>query len=108
MGKVIKGGMVAVLVSSSYGAGWYSWNSDDEAILFDADIVKILIDCDNDPSSMDKKLIIDIAKDRYGDNYYGGVDGLRVEWVDEGCLFRIEEYDGAEELRIGYEDYIKA
>tara|TARA_R100000544_G_scaffold34170_2_gene20863 strand:+ start:789 stop:1115 length:327 start_codon:yes stop_codon:yes gene_type:complete len=108
MNKVVKDGQVAVLVSRGYGAGWYSWNNESEDILFDPDIVKILIDCDNDPSPRDKKDIVDVAESKYGDNYYGGVDGLRVEWVDEGCIFRINECDGAESLYTGYEDYIKA
>lgn len=107
MEKLIKDGKVAVLVSWGYGAGWYSWNND-KRMLFDVEIAEILVNCDNEPSKKQKEDIVSIAKSKYGDNYYGGVDGLCVEWVDEGCLFRVDEYDGAESLEIGYEDYISA
>ena len=107
MDKLKKDGKVAVLISRGYGAGWYSWCKNKE-LLFDVDIAKILINCDNEPSERDKRIIVEIATEKYGDDYYGGVDGLEVDWVDEGCLFRIDEYDGAESLHIGYEDYISA
>ncbi len=41
MEKVIRNGMVAVLVSPGYGAGWYSWN-DHKELLFHPKIVEMV------------------------------------------------------------------
>ena len=42
MEKVKRNGMVAVLYSPDYGAGWFTWNSDVEECIFHPEIVKMV------------------------------------------------------------------
>lgn len=92
MDKLIKDGMVAVLVSPGYGAGWYSWNRQ-EALLFDSILVQHVLDGDLD-------LAMERAKEICPDAYLGGGDQLVVEWIPVGAKFEIEEYDGFESLSL--------
>ncbi len=99
MDKVIRDGKVAVLVSSGYGAGWYSWNSSHPECLFHPEIVKVVEEDKIDQCSEE------FFEDLFGEDFYaGGRDGLYIEWVDEGSLFKISEYDGYE--RIEFHDNI--
>ena len=41
MHKVVKNGNVAVILSDSDGAGWYTWNRDFQELLFIPTIVSI-------------------------------------------------------------------
>jgi hypothetical protein len=91
--KLIIDGEVAVLVSHGYGAGWYSWNNE-ENLLFDPVIAQALLDDKSDEE------ITRIAAQRYPDVYLGGLDGLSVHWVPIDTKFRIEEYDGSECLMV--------
>ena len=91
MNKVIKDGKVAVLVSHGYGAGWSSWACDINC-LFDPDIVQLVLD------RASAETILQCACEKWPDNYWGGVDGLTVQWIPEGTQFRINEYDGAESI----------
>ena len=92
MKKYIKDGMVAVLYSPKYGAGWYSW-IDIKEVLFDPDIVQLVLD------DAEQKEIEKLAKQKWGDNnYYGGARDLEVMWIPEGTAFRINEYDGWESI----------
>lgn len=92
MNKVIRNGMVAVLVSPGYGAGWYSWNKDHPECLFDPTVVAWVEggkqgSCPN------------LAEMHGWDYFYdGGSDDLRIEWIPVGTAFRIEEYDGSERV----------
>ena len=92
MNKVIRNGMVAVLVSPGYGAGWYTCNTDFPECLYDPEIVKIVLgEAEGD--------IGEIVKNKFGDDFYsGGFDQLTVVWVPVGSRFRIAEYDGSESL----------
>lgn len=96
--KHVVDGKVAVLVSKGYGAGWSTWasNGEEVAVLFDDDIVKAVLKEDFD--EVDR-----ICHVKYPDFYTGGIDGLGVQWVEVGTLFRINEYDGAESLELFYE-----
>ena len=79
-------GQVAVAVSYGFGAGWSTWE---------------------DVSSMDKQfneLILaknwDEAKrlaEEFG-YYDGGLEQCKIEWIDKGTDFTIDEYDGNESL----------
>jgi len=100
--KMVKDGKVAVLISSGYGAGWYTWNSEHEGMLFDADMVAALLEGDKDK-------VCAIAEERYDDPYTGGIRDLAVVWVDQGDQFEVDEYDGSESLHvIGGREYITA
>lgn len=98
MEKLIVDGEVAVLVSHGYGAGWYTWEGNED-MLFDPVLAQMLLDGAGEDE------LEEVAKQRYPDQYLGGLDGLTVHWVPVGTAFRIEEYDGSEGLRIR-DDYI--
>lgn len=103
MNKIERDGKVAVLVSDGFGAGWSTWNSEHrETLCMDAEIVQAILDGA-------KMKAVEIAKQKCGDFYEGGIDGLHVEWVPKGCSFEIEEYDGVESLHvIGDREYMTA
>lgn len=92
MEKYKKNGLVAVLVSPDYGAGWYTWNDNCKELLFDPNIVQLILD------KVSKKEILEYCEKKYPDAYFGGIDGLCIHWVPEGTIFRIDEYDGYETL----------
>lgn len=93
MKKLIRNGKVAVLVSYGYGAGWSTWNPDvEEEMIFSPDIVKLVL------AGMDKNDIYDKARELWPNAYLGGIDGLTVEWIEEGTKFIITEYDGTESI----------
>jgi hypothetical protein len=94
MEKVIKNGKVAVLISHGYGAGWYSWNTEYEQLLFHPKLVEMV---EQDRNS---EITDEWVKENLGINIYtGGVDGLTIHWLPEGMAFTVEEYDGAESIR---------
>lgn len=98
MEKLIRNGCVAVLVSHGYGAGWYSWEHD-QNMLFDPILAEMLEDgraVDGDYVYF--REIEKVAGERYPDAFLGGLDGLAVHWVPVGSRFRIEEYDGNESI----------
>jgi hypothetical protein len=103
MKKMIRKGKVAVLYSTGYGAGWYTWNYDEGTdIVFDRDIVQAVLDKDFEKAK-------DIASKKYPNAYLGGVYNLKVAWIDKGSEFEIDEYDGAESIHvIGSRKYLKA
>ena len=103
-GKMIKeiGGLehVGVLVSTGYGAGWYSWNCENTDCLFEPEIVHIV------EAYKGKELpqniiteITTIAHRKWPDGYWGGADGLKVAWLPVGTQFTIDEFDGAENIQ---------
>lgn len=92
-GRVVRAGFVAVLYSPGYGAGWYSWHRKEE-LLFDPNIVQMVLEDRKDD-------IEDYVMAKYpneDDPYMGGADDLQIEWVPLGEKFRIDEYDGAENV----------
>ena len=86
-------GMVAVLYSPGYGAGWYSWSCNNEqGLLFDKEIVQAVLDKDVEKARQ-------IASDKYPDEYVSDQD-LAIEWVAPGDTFEIEGYHGHESVHI--------
>lgn len=96
--KVTRDGKVAVLVSYGYGAGWSTWCSDElsESAVFCPELVEWV----EGGKKGEPLLPADLA-----DEYQGGLPGVRIEWVDQGERFHIDEYDGAESLVILGPDY---
>jgi len=92
MDKVIRDGKVAVLYSPGYGAGWYSWHGNEE-LLYDPVIVGMV------ESKKHYTEIVAYCQERYGEqHYFSGAEDLRIEWIDIGREFRIDEYDGSESI----------
>lgn len=110
MEKYVKDGMVAVIYSPGYGAGWSTWNYEHEELLsMDKRIVERVLEVGHLTKEWLRENIPELA-DAY--IYDGGVntpdnfgDRPMIEWVPEGKPFRIHEYDGYEEVIVGYPDY---
>jgi hypothetical protein len=108
--RYIRDGQVAVLVSPGFGAGWSTWCEFDDrkAVTFDPWIVDILLsDQYNRKEKIDR--IYAHCAVKYPDMYMGGASDLTVEWIPQGTLFRIAEYDGSETIELKEaEDWIQA
>ena len=99
--KVIRDGMVAVLVSPGYGAGWSTWNSQhEEFMMFDASLVKAK------ESNLSKDEIAELLVTKFGEEYICvlGWDDTEIEWVPVDTRISIHEYDGSEGIQ--YLDHI--
>ena len=90
--KVIRDGAVAVLYSPGYGAGWYTWNSESPALLFDPELVR-LVEAGAPIDAIEAR-----AHEVYPDGYFGGARDLKIRWLPIGTQFRISEYDGSESI----------
>lgn len=93
MEKVIRGKLVAVLYSPEYGAGWFTWNDEHEELLFHPEIVKMVEE--------DRRADIpEWVKQNISDSVYtGGCRDLEIAWVPVGTLFKVDEYDGSEQIK---------
>ncbi len=91
--KLSEDGMVAVLHSPGFGAGWYTWNRELPQLAFDPAIVKYV-------ETQDWDQLKEYMELKYPDAYTGGMTDLKVTWLPEGTLFRINEYDGSESIEI--------
>lgn len=99
MKKLVREGKVAVLVSYGFGAGWYSWHEVKE-LLFDPRVVEMV----ENKASYEE--IEEYCEQVYGkENYYGGIEGLHVEWIPIQTMFQIREYDGAESIEYNEKEY---
>ena len=97
MEKLVVDGKVAVLYSPTFGAGWYTWNGDTPEIIFDPAIAKLVIEEKFDELETFLEL-------KYPKIYKGGMMDLEVQWIPEGTLFKIVEYDGAESIEYKEDD----
>ena len=97
MDKVIRDGKVAVIYSPGFGAGWYTWSDHHKPLLFDPEIVAAVEAGDADAAKARAEAV-------YPDGYYGSSDCLSIKWLDEGTVFRIDEYDGSEAVVIREDD----
>ena len=93
-------GEVAILYSPGYGAGWYTWNSENKEILTNPQLVQMVLN--DERSKITDSFMQKLLNTK--SFYSGGARDLQVEWMTEGQHFRIEEYDGSE--RILYKDDI--
>lgn len=82
-------GQVGVIVSPGYGAGFSTWAHDPQ-ICFDKDIIELVL---NDDMVKIAKLMVE----KYPKDFFS-CRQLRVEFLEPGTVFRINEYDGFEEL----------
>ena len=99
--RVIRFGKVAVIYSPQHGAGWYSWHRIEE-LLFDPELVDMI------ERGADAEEVEDYCRKHHDDEnkitYWGGVDDLAIKWIPEGSIFRISEYDGAEDIVLQDDD----
>ena len=93
MNKLVRDGMVAVLYSPDYGSGWYTWNANHPELLFDPAIVQLVEEDKWD----ELKTYVTL---KYPNIYEGGMWELKIAWIPEGAMFRINEYDGNESIEL--------
>lgn len=93
MNKLVRDGMVAVLYSPDYGSGWYTWNATHPELLFDPAIVQLV----EEEKFDELKTYVTL---KYPNIYDGGMWELKVAWIPEGAMFRINEYDGDESIEL--------
>jgi hypothetical protein len=102
MNKLVRDGMVAVLYSPDYGSGWYTWNQNHPEILFDPAIVQLV-----EENKWDELKTYVILK--YPKLINSGLEELKIAWIPEGTLFRVNEYDGDESIELKDDiDWFKA
>lgn len=94
MEKVIRKGKVAILISPGYGWGWYTWNTDHKELLFSPKLVKMV-----EQKKADKITNSWILKNLgLKDVCTGGAGDLIIHWLEEGTVFKVDEYGGSESL----------
>ena len=98
MQKKTVDGLVAVLYSPDFGAGWYTWHNIAE-LLFDPKVVDMVLE------KTSAETIELYCKAVYGDHYYAGSCDLEVAWVPAGTEFIIEDFDGNESIT--FKDKVK-
>ena len=98
MNKLNQDGKVAVLYSPGFGAGWYTWNYEHPEILFDPAIVKLV-----EKEKWDE--LATYVELKYPEIYTGGMRDLTIEWIPEGALFKVNEYDGNESIELKEGDH---
>lgn len=95
MKKVVRDGKVAVLYSPGFGAGWYSWNKEVPQCLFYPKIIELV--------EQEKTSQIDdeFCQELFGVSWFysGGASDLKIQWLEVGTHFNIDEYDGAESIQ---------
>lgn len=93
MEKVERNGLVAVVYSPTYGAGWHSWHGIDE-LLFDPGLVEMV------ESNTDGDKIEAYCREKYKRSKwcYMSCDGLEIAWLPKDSEFFIQEYDGSESI----------
>lgn len=97
MDKVVRDGKVAVLYSPGFGAGWYSWHHRPE-LVFHPRLIELVEQ--GRKREIDDELVAELLgiENDWEIPYIGGTDDLKITWLDEGTVFRIDEYDGAESI----------
>ena len=101
--KLERNGLVAVLVSPDYGAGWSSWADEQERelMLFDPDIAQAVLAHENNPVKTQMvRDIQQVVELKSYQSYTGGLEQLRVVWMPKGAQFRVTEYDGSEGIEL--------
>jgi hypothetical protein len=107
MDKVIRNGEVAVLFSPGFGAGWYTWNTEHPAMLYDPVVVKWVEE--DKPSGEARTRLEATLEEKYPGCYLGGLDDLDIRWVPVGSRFVVDEYDGSESVVVEQEfDWVVA
>ena len=89
-------GLVGVMVSPGFGAGFHTWNYIPE-LCFDKDIITMILE---------DKPIIEIEEftvdkySKYDGDYVStiGLGSVEIVWLEQGTQFIFEEYDGAESI----------
>lgn len=88
MKKLVRDGLVGLLISPGYGAGWSTW-ADEEMrsfLLFDSELLE----------AFEQGTHITFLGKKFPESRFIGTEDLVLKWIPEGTKFYIEEYDGYE------------
>ena len=95
--RLIRDGHVAIIYSPGFGAGWSTWNIEDNGygqdLIFDPGLADLIL---NGKSQDQIEAYVAL---KWNGVYTGGLQEARVEWVAQGTEFKITEYDGSESLQ---------
>ena len=97
--KYIRNGQVAIAYSPGYGAGWSTWESNQELVetlIFHPDIINMILS--NKQSEIDNDWLVEHFGEEFKNVYCGGVSNLSIKLIPVGTQFRIDEYDGSESV----------
>lgn len=89
--KKISNGYVAVVIQSTYGAGWSSTNSQFPDLPFDPVVVDFI-------ETKQHPRIIPYCQSKYVGGRFYQAETLTIEWIPENTEFLIHEYDGQETI----------
>lgn len=89
-------GLVGVIISPGYGAGFHSWN-DIPGLCFDKDIIQMILE---HKSNQELEDFIKAKYVRIGYVYVPSLSQLGVTWLKPGTQFFIDEYDGSESITL--------
>lgn len=97
--REIRDGLVGVIYSPGFGAGWYTWNAhhdNSEQLIFDPHLVDLI----------EQGAATDLIEARAkalvpgpGGSFLAAGD-LVVQWLPQGTKFLIQEYDGSESIQL--------
>lgn len=96
-----KDGDIEILISPGFGAGWSTWDSNSINLAVDKKIIDFFKKYGKYVSLDKLKTFLESIG--YEGVYCGGWKNIVIEKIKPNCKFRIDEYDGSEEL-ISYED----
>lgn len=87
---------IGIIYSPGFGAGWSTWGQPEQAL--DQTLANLI--ASEAPYTDWEKY----CEEKYPEEYLGGLSDCVVEWVEEGTLFKIDEYDGSESVMFKEDD----
>lgn len=97
-------GKIGIVYSPGFGAGW-STSGEDESqhgMALDQELACAI------ERGVPYSVLERIAQKNWPDEYLGGLKNCKVEWVEPGTPFIIEEYDGYESVRFSSDNWLIA
>lgn len=89
-------GLVGVIISPGFGAGFHSWN-DIPGLCFDKDIIQMIME---DKPIQELEDFVEAKYEHTEDVSTSGLAQAEVHWIEPGTQFFIDEYDGSESLTL--------
>ena len=112
-----KDGEIGVLVSGGFGTGWSTANDYGIKLALDKRIIEKFLEHEEDSdwleavsafkeNSIQKEFLDFLGSIGYSDyiNLFG-FHNCHLEYAEKGMPIRIDEYDGRENLEVGYQGY---
>jgi hypothetical protein len=97
-------GKIAVLHAPRFGAGWSTWNDNDIALLLMTHRELVEAVQHEKDSAVIREIAERLVREAKGnpEEYVCALaaDDLKIEWIDKGSQFEVEEYDGSETIHV--------